>query len=214
MYLLPVWVWVEVLLLASQAIFNPHSNSKLFRREWVSEWVSEWVNEWWFNAVSATKAIFTARTVKQSNGMGEKNKKNIEFHVSFLSLSGCFTPCRHLRPSSGREHSHITYSVLRWWLLDEWNYFCLPKETTGLWQVTDETFYYKGLWLPSGALGGGGSQSTLAWGRFEQTTCQATVDHANHQTMTIAPVRDGPTEHVWLASPRWARDNDQWLEFD
>ena len=34
-----------------------------------------------------------------------------------------FTPCRHLRPSSGREHSRssITYSVRWWWLL-EYNY--------------------------------------------------------------------------------------------
>ena len=26
-------------------------------------------------------------------------------------LSGAFTPCRHLRPSSGREHTIVTYSV-------------------------------------------------------------------------------------------------------
>ena len=26
-------------------------------------------------------------------------------------LSGGFTPCRHLRPSSGREHTIVTYSV-------------------------------------------------------------------------------------------------------
>ena len=26
-------------------------------------------------------------------------------------LSGGFTPCRHLRPSSGREHTMVTYSV-------------------------------------------------------------------------------------------------------
>ena len=38
-----------------------------------------------------------------------------------LSLNGGFAPCRHLRPSSGREHSHITYSARWWWLLDEWN---------------------------------------------------------------------------------------------
>ena len=31
-----------------------------------------------------------------------------------LSLSGGFMPCRHLRPSSGREHTIVTYSV-RWW---------------------------------------------------------------------------------------------------
>ena len=36
-------------------------------------------------------------------------------------LSGGFTPCRHLRPSSGREHTIVTYSVRWWWLLDEWN---------------------------------------------------------------------------------------------
>ena len=38
-----------------------------------------------------------------------------------LSLSGSFTPCRHLRPSSGREHtySHITYSLRWWWLPNE-----------------------------------------------------------------------------------------------
>ena len=35
-------------------------------------------------------------------------------------LSGGFTPCRHLRPPSGREHTVITYSVRWWWLLDEW----------------------------------------------------------------------------------------------
>ena len=34
-------------------------------------------------------------------------------------LSGGFTPCRHLRPSSGWEHTIVTYSVR--WLLDEWN---------------------------------------------------------------------------------------------
>ena len=28
-----------------------------------------------------------------------------------LRLSGGFTPCRHLRPSSGREHTIVTYSV-------------------------------------------------------------------------------------------------------
>ena len=32
-------------------------------------------------------------------------------------LSGGFTPCRHLRPSSGREHTIVTYSVRwRWWM--------------------------------------------------------------------------------------------------
>ena len=36
-------------------------------------------------------------------------------------LSGGFTPCRHLRPSSGREHTIVTYSVRWWWLLEEWN---------------------------------------------------------------------------------------------
>ena len=28
-----------------------------------------------------------------------------------VELSGGFTPCRHLRPSSGREHTIVTYSV-------------------------------------------------------------------------------------------------------
>ena len=29
----------------------------------------------------------------------------------WVELSGGFTPCRHLRPSSGREHTIVTYSV-------------------------------------------------------------------------------------------------------
>ena len=28
-----------------------------------------------------------------------------------VESSGGFTPCRHLRPSSGREHTIVTYSV-------------------------------------------------------------------------------------------------------
>ena len=31
-------------------------------------------------------------------------------HESWVGLSGGFTPCRHLRPSSGREHTIVTYS--------------------------------------------------------------------------------------------------------
>ena len=37
-----------------------------------------------------------------------------------LKMSGGFTPCQYLRPSSGREHTVIAYSD-RWYLLDEWN---------------------------------------------------------------------------------------------
>ena len=35
-------------------------------------------------------------------------------HLQFegwVGLSGGFTPCRQLRPSSGREHTTVTYSV-------------------------------------------------------------------------------------------------------
>ena len=43
-------------------------------------------------------------------------------------LSGGFTPCRHLRPSSGREHTIVTYSVL---LLDYLMNETRRKPTTG-----------------------------------------------------------------------------------
>ena len=43
---------------------------------------------------------------KQSCGGKRKKKQLIE-----VGLSGGFTPCRHLRPSSGREHTIVTYSV-------------------------------------------------------------------------------------------------------
>ena len=40
-------------------------------------------------------------------------RKGTSKHVQGGWLCGGFTPCRHLRPSSGREHTIVTYSV-RW----------------------------------------------------------------------------------------------------
>ena len=62
-------------------------------------------------------------------------KKNF---ILSLSLSGGFMPCRHLRPSSGREYSRITYSVRRKpttgtrcpTLFDKWHgIFYIPSRT-------------------------------------------------------------------------------------
>ena len=46
--------------------------------EWVHEWVSEWVSEWWFNAVSATEAIFTGPSLPP-------------IHVNLYGMSVSFT---------------------------------------------------------------------------------------------------------------------------
>ena len=41
---------------------------------------------------------------KLGGGGGRRRGQN---HRNSLSLSGGFTPCRHLRPSSGREHTIV-----------------------------------------------------------------------------------------------------------
>ena len=42
----------------------------------------------------------------------EMEVTNLKFDLAQTDwLSGGFTPCRHLRPSSGREHTNVTYSV-------------------------------------------------------------------------------------------------------
>ena len=38
---------------------------------------------------------------------GSKKGENFLSFLSFLSLSGGLTPCQHLRPSSGREHTIV-----------------------------------------------------------------------------------------------------------
>ena len=40
-----------------------------------------------------------------------RNQGQASHQSTVVGLSGGFTPCRHLRPSSGREHTIVTYSV-------------------------------------------------------------------------------------------------------
>ena len=80
------------------------------------------MSEWWFNAVSATEAIFTARTSLAEDPQERKREdtelfcrlcaeplelgpitvKNIT-RLGSERVSGGLTPCRQLRPSSQRE---------------------------------------------------------------------------------------------------------------
>ena len=91
-----------------------------------------------------------------------------------LSLSGGFTTCRHLRART-YTNSRITYSVLRWWLVD-YRRKNLPPGHDALFsrQEARDLLYY--------------AQSHRHNG-FEQPTCRSTVEHANHQTTTAVPSR-------------------------
>ena len=97
--------------------------------------------EWGYYGLSVSEAIFRARVWVS---VGVLRPLGIWGHLQgeSLSLSGGITASRCLRPSSGREfefqwgyyglsvseaifrartYSRITYSVVWWWLLDEWN---------------------------------------------------------------------------------------------
>ena len=51
-------------------------------------------------------------TYVKKTGLADTGKWDLKV---WFGLNGGFTPCRHLRPSSGREHTIVTYSVRWWW---------------------------------------------------------------------------------------------------
>ena len=55
----------------------------------------------------------TRRPREAKEGLREARGSSYDNFYSYTIgwLSGGFTPCRHLRPSSGREHTIVTYSV-------------------------------------------------------------------------------------------------------
>ena len=65
------------------------------------------VPAWTPRAEQALKEVVTAKLMFWGSGCTIESKALREK----VELSGGFTPCRHLRPSSGREHTIVTYSV-------------------------------------------------------------------------------------------------------
>ena len=84
----------------------------------VSEWISwtmtsTWARFWW--VILGALAVDTKTCHPPAPLL-------LMVMLWVVSLSGGFTPCRHLRPSPGRERIQ-SYNLFSrwWWLLNEWN---------------------------------------------------------------------------------------------
>ena len=101
--------------------------------------------------------------------------------------------CQNLRPSSGREHTVITYSVGRSLLMNETRR--KPAAGTGCPTLFDKwhgIFYMpsrkdmaghiRAFYHPVDHWWESQGGQILVGGRLEPTACRSTVDHANHQT--------------------------------